>query len=58
MKRISTLTKIQPNAPGTRSFNNNELKAELTNATVKDAGVVYVGREFAGDEVVVLVLRR
>lgn len=58
MKRISNLTKIPPNAPGSITYHKGELKAELTNTSVKAAGTVYVGREFAGDEVVIMVLRK
>lgn len=58
MQRISELTTIQPNAPGSITYQNNELKAVLRNQYISDRGNVYVGRgDLIGCEVVVLVLR-
>jgi len=59
MQRISELTTIQPNAPGSITYQNNELKAVLRNKDISDRGNVYVGRgDLIGCEVVVLVLRQ
>jgi len=57
MNRNSQLNKFQPNAPGSQTFKHNELIAVMTNADIKPSGALYVGREFAGCEVIVMVLR-
>lgn len=58
MKRISELTTIRPNAPGSITYQNNELKAVLKNKDISAQGNVYVGRgDLIGCGVVVLVLR-
>ena len=57
MNRKSQLTTIQKNAPGSRAFNNNELITVMTNAEISKWGNLYVDRNLAGYEVVVMVLR-
>ena len=57
MNRISQLTTIQKYAPGTQTFKNSELMAVMTNAEISKWGNLYVDRNLAGYEVVVMVLR-
>ena len=57
MKRKSQLTEFQKNAPGSRTFKNNELRAVMTNAKISKWGNLYVDRNLTGCEVVVMVLR-
>jgi len=57
MNRKSQLATITKNAPGSRSFKNNELLAVMTNAEISKWGNLYVNRDLAGCEVVVMVLR-
>ena len=57
MNRISQLTVIKKDAPGSRVFKNNELLAVMTNAEISKWGNLYVNRDLAGCEVVVMVLR-
>ncbi|MDD5531093.1 MAG: hypothetical protein PHX21_13830 [bacterium] len=57
MNRISQLTQFQKNSPGSQTFKNSELLAIMTHAEISKWGNLYVNRDFAGCEVVVMVLR-
>lgn len=57
MKRKSTITEFKTGEPGAQVYQNKELLAKLTNKDIDSRGNAYVSRDYAGCDIVVLVLR-
>jgi hypothetical protein len=54
--RSTKATRFEPNEPGAISYQKKELLAE-TYGIVNYTGNVFIGREFKGEKVKVLILR-
>lgn len=52
-----SILRFAPDAKGAITHETKDLKAYCTGYEVDSRGAVYLGREFTGDEVVVMVIR-
>lgn len=55
---MSQINRYSEMDPGEISFPRSSVEAEISEIKVNAAGNIYVGREFSGDEVRILVMRK